>query len=114
MHEIRSRYQELLEKLIETFWFEEEPATVVAEPAVLKLLEKLKREFRLSVGAAEVEDEIQRRHVEQVWRISLILHVARHGRKAAAAPLSLNDVENAVGIVTHLTLPSVSLRTSDC
>jgi len=101
---IRSEYTALLTGIIESYRFETSPALALASPAAKKFIAAIEDECRTKAKYDEgLEGEVLRRRAEQTWRVSLCLHLARHGNAAALHPLSQEDAETAYHIATRFS-----------
>ena len=50
-----------------------------------------------------IHGEVMRRRAEQTWRVSLCLHLARHGNASVLHQLKLKDAKTAAEIVERFT-----------
>jgi hypothetical protein len=101
---IRTRYATTLVEVLEAYRFEESPTTVEASPEAGKLIREIEQHCRDAAMTDEsIRGEVLRRRAEQTWRVSLCLHLARHGNASALHPLELRDAQTAARIVERFT-----------
>lgn len=97
---IRNHYATMLKEVVEAFRFEESATTVEASPEAGKFIHEIEQHCREAATADEsIRGEVMRRRAEQIWRVSLCLHLAQHGNAAALQPLKLTDARTAAAIV---------------
>ena len=100
----RTEYQTLIQQLIEAYRFEKNPVSIETTPSALKFIQRIEADCRTaSLGDESVAIEVLRRRAEQIWRVSLCLHLARYGNTAAIHPLVKEDAVTAVKIVERFT-----------
>lgn len=101
---IRTAYAERIRELIEGFRFDSDPELVDGAKDTRKYLGQIEAACREAASCDEsISGEILRRRAEQIWRVSLCLHLARHGRSSLMHPLCLKDVQAATSIVESST-----------
>lgn len=102
---IRNRYAMMLKEVVEAYRFEESATTVEATPEARKFIQEIEQYCRETATADEsIRGEVLRRRAEQTWRVSLCIHLARHGNSAALHPLELKDATTAARIVECFTV----------
>lgn len=101
---IRTAYAEAIRGLIEGFRFDSGPELVDTAKDTRKYLSQIEEACRDAASYDEsIASEILRRRAEQIWRVSLCLHLARHGRSSLMHPLCLEDAQVANQIVESCT-----------
>lgn len=101
---VRTDFCEHIRELIEAFRFEKEAAITLPEKATRSYLGAIESSSRDSAQEDEsIRGEILRRRAEQIWRVALCLHAARHGNASALHPLKIKDAQTAAGIVERYT-----------
>lgn len=106
---IRTRYGETLVEVLEAYRFEESHTTVEASPEAGKFIHEIEQHCRDAAMTDEsIRGEVLRRRAEQIWRVSLCLHLARHGNASALHPLELKDAQTAAAIVERFTQVSLT------
>jgi len=101
---IRTRYAATLVEVLEAYRFEESPTTVEPSPVAGKFIREIEQHCRDAAMTDEsIYGEVLRRRAEQTWRVSLCLHLARHGNASALHPLELKDAQTAADIVERFT-----------
>lgn len=101
---IEHRYASMLKEVLETYRFETSPTLVEASPEAGDFIAEIERYCREAASTDEgIRGEVLRRRAEQIWRVSLCLHLARHGNTAALHPLELKDAQTAADIVECFT-----------
>jgi len=101
---IRNDYAEMLKKVLEAYRFEVTPALVEASITASSFIAEVEHDSRVAAQSDEsLHGEVLRRRAEQIWRVALCLHLARHGNASALHPLELSDAESASFIVERFT-----------
>lgn len=101
---IRNDYAEMLKEVLEAYRFEAETVMVEASKAAINFIAEIESDCRVAAQSDEsLHGEVLRRRAEQIWRVSLCLHLARHGNASALHPLQLSDAESASLIVERFT-----------
>lgn len=101
---IETEYAQMLNEILEAYRFERTPTIVEPSAAAQSFIAKIEQDCRMAAIADEgLDGEVLRRRAEQTWRLSLCLHLARHGNASALHPLELNDAQIAAAIVERFT-----------
>lgn len=101
---IENRYASMLKEVLEAYRFEESSVQVEASTKAGGFIAEIERDCRDASSADEsIYGEVLRRRAEQIWRVSLCLHLARHGNASAVRPLELKDAQTAARIVERFT-----------
>lgn len=110
---IRTAYAERIRELIEAFRFESSPEIVEASKDTMRYISEIENKCRSAATSDEsLNGEILRRRAEQIWRVSLCLHLVRHGNASLMRPLGLPDAEVARRMVEFFTgTPESSTKT---
>ena len=91
-------------QLIESFRFEEEGVLVTASKDAEKYVTEIENASKLKASEDEsLLSEVLRRRAEQVWRISLCIHLARYGNMSGTRQLSIEDAQVAEQIANQFT-----------
>lgn len=101
---IRSAYAERIRELIEVFRFESSSHIVETSKDAQIHMKALENQFRTASATDEsLCAEIQRRRAEQIWRVGLCLHLARHGNASLLHTMNLQEVTVAATTFSNLT-----------
>ena len=94
----------MLKDVLEAYRFETSPAMVEASPEAGRHIAEIERHCREAASTGEsIQGEVLRRRAEQIWRVCLCLHLARHGNASALHPLEHKDAATAAAIVERFT-----------
>ncbi|HBR95024.1 MAG TPA: hypothetical protein DEA90_12760 [Opitutae bacterium] len=107
---IREQYATMLKVVLEAYRFETSPAMVEASPKASCHIAEIERYCREAASTDEsIRGEVLRRRAEQIWRVSLCLHLARHGNAAALHPLEHKDAATAAAAIVErfTTIPEI-------
>lgn len=97
---VRTAYAERIRELIEAFRFESSSSLVESSKEALRYINEIEDQCRTVAASDEsLDGEILRRRAEQIWRVSLCLHIAKHGNTSALHPLSLPAAQAARKVV---------------
>ena len=100
----RTDYTNLFQQLIEAYRFEKTAVQIQPTKATERFIHQIESECRTaSLHDESLASEILRRRAEQIWRVSLCLHLARHGNTSAIHPLKKTDAVIAAKIVEGFT-----------
>lgn len=70
-----------------------------------RYINKIENQCRnVAVSDESLDGEIQRRRAEQIWRVSLCLHLVQHGNASLMNPLGLREAVAARKIVLFSTI----------
>jgi hypothetical protein len=101
---IRNDYAARLNDILEAYRFESEPALVEPSTEAADFISEIENDCRTAAMADEsLRGEVMRRRAEQIWRVSLCLHLARHGNAAPLHTLELKDAQCAARIVERFS-----------
>jgi len=101
---IRTAYATRICELIEAFRFEPSSTLVEASKEAQSHINQIEDQCRTAAASDEsISGEILRRRAEQIWRVSLCLHLARHGNTAAIHPLCIREAQTSRRIVELFT-----------
>ncbi|WP_308985569.1 DUF3987 domain-containing protein [Thalassobacterium sedimentorum] len=101
---IQRDYAEMHQAILKAYRFERTSAIVEASKQARGYLQEIEQHCRATAMTDEsIRGEVLRRRAEQAWRVSLCLHLARHGNTAALHPLELPDAQSAAAIVERFT-----------
>jgi len=101
---VRDEFVARIRELIEAFRFEKEAGIVVPTGTTLSYMEEVERACRREALEDEsIRGEIIRRRAEQIWRVALCLHSARHGRASTMNPVEIADAQSASELVLRFT-----------
>jgi hypothetical protein len=97
--EVRSRYTELIESLIQTYRNAKEVQSIPPSAAARESIRKYHNQLvaRRRKELHDVNSFVARWH-EQAWRILVCLHAAAHGKKAHLAQIEQNHINAAIGL----------------
>jgi len=102
---IRNIYSEKLKEILEAYRFEATATMVEVSKAATNFISEIECDCRLAAKTDEsLYGEVLRRRAEQTWRVTLCLHLVRHGNASALHPLDLIDAESAAQIVKYFTV----------
>ena len=97
---IRTAYAERIRELIEAFRFERSPEIIEASKGVMTHIKEIEDECRMLASEDEsIAGEVLRRRAEQIWRVSLCMHLFRHGSASLLHPLSVSEAQAARKVV---------------
>jgi len=106
---IRATYAERIRELIEAFRFESGSLQVEASKEAQSYIHEIEERCRTTAVSDEsLDGEILRRRAEQIWRVSLCLHLARHGNASLMNPLGLSQAQAARDLVEFSTMAASS------
>lgn len=101
---IQDRYATMLKEVLEAYRFEASAGLVEASPKAREFMAEIEQHCRDAAMTNEsIQGEVLRRRAEQTWRVSLCLHLARHGNASVLHQLKLKDAKTAAAIVERFT-----------
>lgn len=94
-------WRELVFSVADAFYFQQ-PQVVQVDPMAAKLVRDFDNSIREEINNGQTYPGIEsfcRRWVENLWRLMLVLHVARHGPAAAQHSITAQDAEKAITLM---------------
>ncbi len=95
-------WREFVCSVANAFYVSQQPQVVQVDPNAAKMARDFDNSIREKINNGQTYAGIEsfcRRWVENLWRLMLVLHVARHGQAAAQHSITAQDAEKAIKLM---------------